>query len=39
LNEPLYWNLVAGLLLVTCGITVGVRASKTRAPLASAAKA
>lgn len=27
LNEPLYWNLIAGLLLVTCGIAVGVRAS------------
>ena len=27
LNEPLYWNLMAGLALVTCGIAVGVRAS------------
>jgi drug/metabolite transporter (DMT)-like permease len=27
LGEPLYWNLVAGLCLVTLGIVVGVRAS------------
>ena len=27
LNEPLYWNLVAGLVLVTLGIVVGVRAA------------
>ena len=26
LSEPLYWNLVAGLALVTLGIVVGVRA-------------
>lgn len=25
LNEPLYWNLLAGLVLVTVGITFGVR--------------
>jgi drug/metabolite transporter (DMT)-like permease len=30
LNEPLYWNLVAGLALVTVGIVVGVRAASTR---------
>ncbi len=34
LNEPLYWNLIAGLALVTLGIVVGVRsAGKTRDPL------
>jgi drug/metabolite transporter (DMT)-like permease len=27
LNEPLHWNLVAGLVLVTTGILFGVRAS------------
>ena len=27
LDEPLYWNLLAGLALVTLGIVVGVRAS------------
>ena len=27
LNEPMYWNLVAGLALVTCGILFGVRKS------------
>jgi drug/metabolite transporter (DMT)-like permease len=27
LGEPLYWNLIAGLCLVTAGIVVGVRAS------------
>ena len=27
LNEPMYWNLVAGLALVTCGILFGVRRS------------
>jgi drug/metabolite transporter (DMT)-like permease len=26
LGEPLHWNLVAGLLLVTAGILFGVRA-------------
>jgi hypothetical protein len=31
LNEPLYWNLVAGLALVTLGIVVGVRASSKAA--------
>jgi drug/metabolite transporter (DMT)-like permease len=30
LNEPLYWNLVAGLALVTVGIVVGVRAASSR---------
>lgn len=25
LNEPMYWNLMAGLALVTCGILFGVR--------------
>ena len=39
LNEPLYWNLVAGLLLVTCGIAVGVRASGKAAALTSPVKA
>ena len=38
LNEPLYWNLIVGLLLVTCGIAVGVRASKTSTRLTNAAK-
>ena len=27
LNEPMYWNLMAGLALVTCGILFGVRRS------------
>ena len=27
LGEPLHWNLMAGLCLVTLGIVVGVRAS------------
>ena len=27
LGEPLYWNLVAGLLLVTAGILFGVQRS------------
>jgi len=27
LDEPLYWNLVAGLLLVTAGILFGVQKS------------
>ena len=33
LNEPLYWNLIAGLVLVTLGIVVGVRAA-SKAPAA-----
>ena len=36
LNEPLYWNLVVGLVLVTLGIVVGVRAA-SKAPTASVA--
>ncbi len=36
LNEPLYWNLVAGLVLVTMGIVVGVRAA-SKAPVAPVA--
>ena len=36
LNEPLYWNLVVGLVLVTLGIVVGVRAA-SKAPIASVA--
>ncbi len=39
LSEPLYWNLIAGLLLVTLGIVVGVRAASQAAPLQAAAKA
>lgn len=39
LGEPLYWNLIAGLLLVTLGLVVGVRASTKPAALPSAAKA
>ena len=27
LNEPMHWNLMAGLVLVTCGILFGVRKS------------
>jgi drug/metabolite transporter (DMT)-like permease len=27
LNEPMHWNLLAGLALVTLGITFGVRSS------------
>jgi drug/metabolite transporter (DMT)-like permease len=27
LNEPMHWNLMAGLALVTCGILFGVRKS------------
>lgn len=27
LNEPMYWNLIAGLALVTCGILFGLRKS------------
>jgi drug/metabolite transporter (DMT)-like permease len=37
LNEPLYWNLIAGLLLVTLGIVVGVRAAGKAAPVVAAA--
>jgi drug/metabolite transporter (DMT)-like permease len=29
LGEPLYWNLIAGLLLVTVGIVIGVLPKKT----------
>lgn len=35
LGEPLYWNLVAGLLLVTAGILVGVL-RKSQAPATAA---
>lgn len=28
LGEPLFWNLIAGLLLVTAGILFGVRKSE-----------
>ena len=38
LNEPLYWNLIAGLLLVTLGIVVGVRASGKSAAVPAVAK-
>jgi len=31
LNEPLYWNLIAGLLLVTAGILFGVQRSAAAA--------
>jgi drug/metabolite transporter (DMT)-like permease len=31
LNEPLHWNLVAGLVLVTSGILFGVRATRLTA--------
>ena len=34
LNEPLHWNLLAGLALVTLGITFGVR-SHAKAPVSS----
>lgn len=38
LHEPLHWNLVAGLLLVTAGILLGVlRNSQARPPLQPAA--
>ena len=38
LNEPMHWNLVAGLLLVTAGILVGVlRKSQASAAAAKAA--
>ncbi len=39
LNEPLYWNLAAGLALVTLGIVVGVRAASKAVPLANTATA
>jgi drug/metabolite transporter (DMT)-like permease len=39
LNEPLYWNLMAGLALVTLGIVVGVRAASQAVPAAVAVKA
>lgn len=39
LGEPLCWNLIAGLLLVTLGIVVGVRAGAKPLQLPSAAKA
>ena len=32
LGEPLYWNLLAGLALVTAGILFGVRATPSLAP-------
>ena len=32
LDEPLYWNLVAGLLLVTAGILFGVQRSRVANP-------
>ncbi|SFM33765.1 EamA-like transporter family protein [Variovorax sp. OV329] len=38
LNEPLYWNLIAGLLLVTAGILFGVQrtaAARPQAPVAA----
>ena len=35
LDEPMHWNLVAGLLLVTAGILVGVL-RKSQAPAAAA---
>ena len=41
LGEPLYWNLIAGLLLVTAGILFGVQrsAAKKIAPSAAAVSA
>lgn len=32
LGEPLHWNLLAGLVLVTAGIVFGVRAARVAAP-------
>jgi drug/metabolite transporter (DMT)-like permease len=32
LGEPLHWNLLAGLALVTCGILFGVRKASAIAP-------
>lgn len=37
LGEPLYWNLLAGLTLVTLGIVVGVRAVGQAPPVARTA--
>ncbi|WP_076998973.1 DMT family transporter [Variovorax sp. KK3] len=37
LNEPLYWNLIAGLLLVTAGILFGVQRVGARSVAAAAA--
>lgn len=39
LGEPLQWNLITGLLLVTLGIVVGVRASTKPVALPAAANA
>ena len=39
LGEPLYWNLLAGLALVTLGIVVGVRAQTIKIPDGAPAKA
>lgn len=36
LNEPLHWNLLAGLAMVTLGIVVGVRAAGKSAPAVTA---
>jgi len=38
LGEPMHWNLLAGLALVTCGILFGVRQAKQAAAQAPAAK-
>ena len=37
LDEPMVWNLAAGLALVTLGILFGVRAAATPAPVKAAA--
>lgn len=39
LGEPMYWNLVAGLLLVTAGILVGVLRKSQARPAPAAAQA
>jgi hypothetical protein len=40
LQEPMQWNLLAGLTLVTCGILFGVRqAAQPAQPVESAAPA
>jgi drug/metabolite transporter (DMT)-like permease len=39
LNEPLHWNLVAGLLLVTTGILLGVLRARTSPPSAASVAA
>ena len=39
LGEPLVWNLLAGLALVTLGIVFGVRASAAGAPASAPLKA